>query len=287
MITPLSNFLVLGGSGKIGTNIAGSLNLIGETHCPTRRSIDLSNTGQLTKALDWEQFDAVFYCAGICGRQINTFEHAKSQAVNVLSPALIAHLGLKYKFRFCYISSDDVFDGHLGRPYHEFDDTNPLNRYGKEKRLAEIKILEKNPDAVIARLPMVYGGTYHKKSQEQFLDKFIDAARSSQGKWTLSNSCVTNPSALDDILPVLFELTLNTHEAGIFHLFNAEEASLYEFAAETLKILNSTLPIFSTDSTFSTDDYQRKAFAPLQTLRLPPLRSWRQALEAHLSKTMN
>ena len=96
----------------------------------------------------------------------------KSQAVNVLSPALIAHLGLKYKFRFCYISSDDVFDGHLGRPYHEFDNTNPLNRYAKKKGWQN-KIFREESDAVIARLPMVYGGTYHRSHKSSFLTNLL------------------------------------------------------------------------------------------------------------------
>lgn len=275
--------LVLGGSGKIGSTIR---HYIGDDNCdfPKRSVVDLSKPDEISNSLDWGNYGAIIYCAGISGRQVLEVECKYSEALNIKSPAIIAQIAAQKKLRFCYISSDDVFDGSTLQPYSEYDNTNPLNRYGQEKRQAEIAILELNPRAVITRLPMVYGGAISQLRHVQFLDKIISSALENTGSWTVSRSCVTNPSCLDDVLPKVLDLVLKTQESGLFHICNSKGLSLFEFASEITALLQSKTNIHGVHDTFSTPDYQKKGYAPLITNRHPSLRSCKAALRAYLGK---
>ena len=73
---------------------------------------------------------------------------------------------------------------------------------------------------------------------------------------------------------------------GPFHIFNSGEVSLYNFAEEIVRFIDSSTTLTAVDSTFSTVDYIKKGYAPLETSRLTPLRTWKEALHSHLSKLM-
>jgi dTDP-4-dehydrorhamnose reductase len=57
-----------------------------------------------------------------------------------------------------YISTDYVFDGEKGEPYHEFDATNPISVYGKSKLAGEWEARSLGPEHVVVRTSWVFGG---------------------------------------------------------------------------------------------------------------------------------
>lgn len=59
-----------------------------------------------------------------------------------------------------YISTDYVFDGTVP-PYEVDDKPNPLQFYGETKLAGEEAIQAVNKDAVILRVPILYGSTHY------------------------------------------------------------------------------------------------------------------------------
>jgi dTDP-4-dehydrorhamnose reductase len=57
---------------------------------------------------------------------------------------------------YVFTSSDLVFDG-LNAPYKEDDPVSPVNFYGEQKVLAEEAIMKIYPDAVVCRMPLMFG----------------------------------------------------------------------------------------------------------------------------------
>lgn len=57
-----------------------------------------------------------------------------------------------------YVSTDYVFDGEKGEPYHEFDVPNPLSVYGRSKLAGEREAQTLAPDHLVVRTSWVFGG---------------------------------------------------------------------------------------------------------------------------------
>lgn len=70
-----------------------------------------------------------------------------------------------------YISTDYVFDG-TKPPYEVGDKPNPLNFYGQTKLDGEEAIKSVYPEAVILRVPILYGSTEY--NAESAINVLID-----------------------------------------------------------------------------------------------------------------
>jgi dTDP-4-dehydrorhamnose reductase len=57
-----------------------------------------------------------------------------------------------------YVSTDYVFDGEKGEPYHEFDAPNPISVYGASKLAGEREAQTLAPEHLVARTSWVFGG---------------------------------------------------------------------------------------------------------------------------------
>jgi dTDP-4-dehydrorhamnose reductase len=55
------------------------------------------------------------------------------------------------------ISTNEVFDGTLDRPYREDDEPNPINPYGASKLAGEMAVARANPRHLIVRTAWLYG----------------------------------------------------------------------------------------------------------------------------------
>lgn len=71
-----------------------------------------------------------------------------------------------------YMSTDYVFDGTTP-PYEVEDKPNPLNFYGQTKLDGEEAIKSVYPEAVILRVPILYGSTEY--NGESAINVLIDA----------------------------------------------------------------------------------------------------------------
>jgi dTDP-4-dehydrorhamnose reductase len=55
------------------------------------------------------------------------------------------------------VSTDYVFDGTKGAPYHEFDPVNPISIYGRSKLAGEETVRELTPESYVVRTSWVFG----------------------------------------------------------------------------------------------------------------------------------
>lgn len=78
--------------------------------------------------------------------------------VNALGTANVALAARRAGALLVMLSTDYVFDGTKGEPYHEFDEPRPLSAYGRSKLAGEREARRLAPDHLIVRTSWVYGG---------------------------------------------------------------------------------------------------------------------------------
>ena len=185
------------------------------------------------------------------------------------------------------ISSDQVFDGTLGRPYTEDDAPNPINVYGASKRAAEEAAL-RYPTGCVVRTGPLFG-----PGRTTFCDTLVErAARGERTEVFLDQTI--SPTYTEDFAEGIGWLlkALTADPAGawprIYHVVNAGACRRVEFARRLLELLGYSerllVPIRMAEQQHPA---HRPAFAGLasryvQTITGRTLRAWDDALQAYL-----
>jgi len=162
----MKKILVTGISGFLGWHVAHHLQddfeLVGSyfNNRPRLKNIpsysfDLSNEKLTVGILDDLGLDGILHLAA--NSNPNKCEQDKSSNnINVTATINLAKWASKRKIPFLFTSTDLVFDGKNG-PYTESSNTNPIMVYGQQKLEAEQKVLDIYPNAIVARMPLMYG----------------------------------------------------------------------------------------------------------------------------------
>ncbi len=155
-----------------------------------------------------------------------------SYQINVAVSLEIANLCAELNIPCVFTSTDLVFNG-LNAPYSETDPVCPVSYYGEQKVLAEQGMLERYPQTVICRMPLMFGNVPDHATS--FIQPFIETLK--QGK-ELSlfmdefRTPVSGNSAAKGLL-----LALETTEK-ILHFGGRERLSRYEFGKIMAEVLN-------------------------------------------------
>ena len=161
----------------------------------------------------------------------------KSRKLNFDLPVAFSnschHLGIK----FFHCSTDLVFDGKKG-DYQETDPVNPISIYGKDKADADQHILETNENALVIRLPLMYGVT---SKESGFFQNWVKKLQTGEKLFAFTDEYRTAANAGRVVEGV--QLLLENDEIGLFHLGGLENVSRYDFAARLSNFLKIKNPI--------------------------------------------
>ncbi len=177
------------------------------------------------------------------------------------------------------ISSNEVFNGRLMRPYQEYDLRDPINPYGYSKYVAEQVVERYLLGYMIVRTSWLFapGGT-------NFIHKIIARARQGEPLRVVTDE-IGSPTYAVDLADALVRL-IDLHRPGVYHLTNAGECSRHEFAQEILRIAGLDAPI----ERIKLADFPRPSTPPLYTPLANvfaaavgvTLRPWQQALAEYV-----
>ncbi len=96
----------------------------------------------------------------------------EARRVNTESAVVLARRCQEVGCRFVFISTDMVFDGRRGN-YGESDAPSPINWYGRTKVEAEERVLAAHPEALVARMALIYGFPYFRDHGGSFLSWLV------------------------------------------------------------------------------------------------------------------
>lgn len=256
--------LQFGTSGQVGSALlrlapAHSIEIIGLE----RSAVNLADPKAAGEAVRLcREFDVVVIAAAYTAVDRAESEPELANAVNHASVAEIGYAAAERGVPVVHLSTDYVFDGHGGAPYHETTPTNPLNVYGATKRAGELALYEACPNAVILRTSWVYAPGF-----ANFVSTMQRLGRERSELRVVSDQ-IGCPTHADDIaetiLHIAQRITQPDGPSGIFHYSGSGECSWADFARAIFDLIPAATHRPNVIS-IPSSDYPTPAKRPLDT----------------------
>jgi dTDP-4-dehydrorhamnose reductase len=154
-------------------------------------------------------------------------------SVNVDGTALLIAAAEQIKSRFCYLSTDFVFDGVSG-PYKEEDQATPINYYGKTKKIAEDILTASSLSWSIARTVLLYGKADHI-TRSNFIYWVKDNLEAGINIRVVNDQLRT-PTYIPDFVDGIIKIAESGAE-GVYHISGEEVMTPYDMAIAVAEYL--------------------------------------------------
>ncbi|MFP5256682.1 MAG: SDR family oxidoreductase [Acidimicrobiia bacterium] len=296
--------LVTGGAGMLGSGLVPALAAAG--HDVVVTDIDLSTpqpwgpAGPTIGRLDvrsWEEVRAVFervrpdfvcHLAAETDLERSDADPSHAFATNTLGTKFVAFESERIDAPMVYISTAGVFDGVKDGPYHEWDDANPLNTYGKSKYEGERLVERFVSRHYIVRAGWMVGGG--AGIDHKFVAKILGQVRDGRTTLHAVGDKLGTPTYVPDFAQCLLRL-IATESYGRYHMVCEGEGSRFDVAAEILAVLGRAdeIELVEVNSDFFAADYpsirprsEIMVNLHLQMQGLNTMRPWRSALREYL-----
>lgn len=244
--------LITGHKGQLGTALQQVLagDVVFGLDLPEHDITDPSSTIATVADL---QPDVVIHCAAITNVDGCEKDPEMAFRVNVLGTQNLALACGECGAAMVLISTNDVFDGKLGRPYYEWDPPTPQSVYARSKAAAEFYVR-----TLLNRFYIVRTAWLYARGGNNFVTKIISAADEHRVLRVVTDE-VSAPTYAPDLARAIGEL-IRTGHFGIFHFTNSGFCSRYDWARRILEISGrGNVPI----EPITTDQWQRAAPPPL------------------------
>lgn len=258
---------------------------------PTIVGLDVRDRTAVADAFATVRPAFVAHLAAETSLEVCDADEVHAYATNTLGTKLVALEARRAEVPMVYISTAGVFDGtKTDGPYHEWDDANPINRYGKTKLEGEYLVESFLDQYYIIRAGWMVGGGPAK--DHKFVARML--RQIAEGKQTLHavGDKLGTPTYVPDFARC-FSGLIETGSYGRYHMACEGEGSRYDVAACILEVLglDSTIELVEVDSDFFADEFPsaRPRSEIMQNLHLElqglnTMRPWRTALTDYLER---
>ena len=257
--------LITGAAGRLGRQLTRQL---AESHAVVTTDIvgDVSSTTDLTdyhacrRLVRHSAPDIVLHAAAWTDVDGCALNPQKALLVNGLATAHLAAATASLGIQILYISSNEVFDGALGRPYSEYDRPNPVNPYGYSKWYGERAIAQVNPRHYIVRTVLAI-----RPRRRQLRSGYSCCCPKPGKPLRVVTNEVANPTYANDLAAAIGQL-IESERYGIYHLANEGAVSRWRFARG---ILDSAGYCETPIARISRHEWQRASLPPEYTEHWP------------------
>ncbi|MCY9664827.1 dTDP-4-dehydrorhamnose reductase [Paenibacillus alginolyticus] len=275
--------VVTGANGQLGRDVVKLL--LGakhEVHGFGREQLDITNENQCLKVLKALKPDVIIHSAAYTAVDLAETEEAIAYRVNADGTKNLAVASESIGAKFCYISTDYVFDGTATNAYREDDNTNPQSIYGKSKRAGERHVESLSSKHFIVRTSWVYG-IYGAN----FVKTILNLAKTRDSLKVVSDQFGSPTYTVD--LALFLEKLIQTDRYGIYHASNSGVCSWYDFACAIFEESGVKIKV----DPCSTEEFPRPAPRPrnsameheaIRANGFEDLRPWREGLRAFLNE---
>lgn len=206
------------------------------------RKCDLHNGDEFASIVESFKPEVIIHCAAERRPDVSENDHEATLKLNVEVTTRIAKMAEEKGIFLLHLSTDYVFDG-TSPPYKPNDATNPLQFYGKSKRLSEEAVLNNNKRATVLRVPILYSNDSENisnldESSVTTLVKLIDGQQRKVEHWASRY-----PLLVDDLSKIIRLIVVKEREApgsfaGIWHLRGREVLTKYEMVKIMFEVIN-------------------------------------------------
>jgi dTDP-4-dehydrorhamnose reductase len=164
--------LLLGGTGRLGRELANLLPALGDVAAPSSRELDLTRSAGLRDAVRRLRPGLIVNAAAYT--DVDGAEGAPelAAALNAEAPRVLAEEARRLGSVLVHYSTDFVFDGARTTAYVEDDSPAPLSVYGRTKLDGEIAVRDAGCAHLILRTSWVYAA-----DRDSFVTRVLRWAR--------------------------------------------------------------------------------------------------------------
>ncbi len=227
--------VVFGSGGQLGQELCSELRRRGyEVQSYERRQIDICDPSKVEEVL--AQFDPRVVFNAAAYNQVDVAEREPQAAfmANALAVRNLALACRQIDARLVHYSTDYVFDGLLGRPYHETDATHPLGAYAVSKLAGELYAQAYLERPLIIRTSGVFGPAGRGTNRGNFVEVMLRLAKKGGQPIKVVQDLVASPAYAPLLASRSIDL-LDRDQAGVFHLGGGRPISWFEFASIIFK----------------------------------------------------
>ena len=263
--------LITGAGGQLGQALCDLLDANDVIALP-RSELDISRADEVSRVVDAAKPTLVINAAAYNAVDAAEEDRDGAFAGNVNGPRNLAEATARHEVPLVHVSSDYVFDGSLGRAYHELDEENPRTVYGESKLAGENAVREANPWHYIVRTAWLY-----HPNGKNFANTIVGIADRPEV------SVVDDQRGSPTYVPHLAEGILRLVDSdafGTFHVVNGGEASWFDFATALYEALELSTPIKAVTSEEFPRPAERPRHSVLTTMQKPriELPDWREGV---------
>jgi dTDP-4-dehydrorhamnose reductase len=267
--------LIAGAKGQLGRALvraAGEHDLIALGH----ERLDITSAQSVRDAVRSTCAELVVNAAAY-----NDVDGAEGQielahAVNALGPRLLALESAAAGIPLVHVSTDYVFDGSAGQPYHELDAPHPLSEYGRSKLAGELAVTRLNPKHYIVRTAWLFDADGRN---------FVNTMRACAGQRQVRVVCdqYGSPTYAPDLARGIVRIIEN-NQFGLYHMAGSGgAASRYELVSYLYSLLGTMTEVVAVSHREFKTAAVRPAFSALTSIRQSPmvLPSWQEGVRAY------
>lgn len=283
----LKKYLILGKNGTLGNQLQLTFH-DRDFIALNRMELDFTKPDCIKKIILNIQPDVVINAIGYTNVEKAESEPALADQINGYSVGVLAAVCRDLKITLVHFSTDYVFDGMKKAGYQEDDSPNPINIYGKSKKLGEDLLLEEmeletsNRDISEGQYFLIRTSWLNGRYGVNFIEKILAKAKLGV-PWKVindQNGCFTYAPDLAQQVKWLIES--NEYDSGIYHITNDGATSWYEIARAVLMKINKANLIIPC----KTEEFPLKAERPKNSIlintKLPGLRNWGNAVMEYM-----
>lgn len=222
-----------------------------ECYAPDRHQLNLTDFEALWSEVKRFEPDLIIHAAAMTDVDGCERDPESARRINALATQNVAAAANEVGAQLVYVSTNFVFDGEAGEPYHEFAPTAPLSVYGASKLAGEVAVRSLCPRHYVVRTAMVYDET-----GKNFVNTMLRLA-ATHSSLTVVDDQTGNPTYAGDLAEAIWKL-VDQPSYGTFHLTNQGIASWYEWAAEIFQLAGINIEV----KPIPASSYQRSARPP-------------------------
>lgn len=253
---------ITGAAGQLGSRLVRAFTVAGDqVRALSREDLDITRSSDLRRLTAWRP-DVVVNSAAWTDVDGCARDPDQATRINGLAAGEVARAAAAAGALIVQMSTNEVFDGALQRPYREDDPPNPINPYGASKLVGEQAVADGNERHLIVRTAWLYGAGDRNfpgriKAAAARMLKEARPVRVVADEW----GNPTHAGWLAETLLQLVELELaGVAKFATYHLVGEPPASRLEWATAILR--DSPVAI----EPIGLDQYRRPSHVPARAV---------------------
>lgn len=268
--------LIFGAEGMLGRDLA-SIFSDWNTKLLDKEDVDIRDKDAVFDLIEDFHPDLVINAAAYTDVDGCETNREVAMSVNGEAPGYLASASKDAGAIFVHYSTDYVFRGDNPEGYKEDDPpAAPINFYGETKLAGEKAIMETEGKNFIIRTSWLFG-----LNGNNFVETMLRLA-SERDELRVVNDQHGKPTYTLDLAKRTRELIEGGHDFGIYHITNEPATTWYEFAKEIIDSSGMEVSVAPCSSQEFPRPAKRPEYSILLNTKLPPMRSWQEALADYL-----